>query len=223
MLVDVRPCRAASRPPRAGEPPRTGRSRRPPTRSGSPRGPASGCDASSRTAPAPAAAARRPRPRGRGPSAAVRSISIVALGGIAGESDGPHARRLQFVDRAGDVHDVGHPDVRDGAGRRLRRRAVQRRRVARLANHPVHPGRVRRRGGSRRRCADPRRRPARRSAAAPAPRPPGPRRSSRSAARPRRPRPGAAARGPRDRARPPPPVARRTLARAAISRTACMR
>ena len=65
--------------------------------------------------------------------------SIVAHRGVPGEADRPDARLFQLLERPRDVHDLGHLHVRDRAGRRLRRRAVERRRVARLADTPSAP------------------------------------------------------------------------------------
>ena len=61
---------------------------------------------------------------------------------LAGESDRPDARTLQRVERPRDVDDVGDPHVRHGAGRRLRGRAVEPRRVARLTDDAVSARRI---------------------------------------------------------------------------------
>src|SRR5579863_4155298 len=57
---------------------------------------------------------------------------VVPVFSLAGESDGPHAQTLQFLDGPRDVHDGRDPHVTHGASRRFHRGAIERRRVAGL-------------------------------------------------------------------------------------------
>ena len=77
---------------------------------------------------------RRPVPSAP-TTTAVGSVQVdlvVAHRRFAREADRPDAGLLQLLERARDVDDVRDPHVRDRAGRRLGRRAVERRRMPRL-------------------------------------------------------------------------------------------
>ena len=122
--------------------PRTGQFRSPPTRSGSERAPASGSTPASRTAPGPAAAARSPRRPRPAPSAASSRSRRSASARRPASPTVQTPASFSVLERPRDVHDLRDLHVRDGAGRRLRRRAVERRRVPRLPDDAVGAGRV---------------------------------------------------------------------------------
>ena len=163
-----RPTREITTPwPPAAAAPRTAPRPRRPTRSGCPRARQWGCARRGRTVRGRGAAAPRPRPRRRRPWDRQVHPGIL-LGAVAGETDRPHARGLQFLEGAGDVDDGGDADVRQRTGRGLRRRTFEPGRMPRLPHDPVHAGGIGRSQDGARRSAGPRCRRAR--PATPAPR-----------------------------------------------------
>ena len=121
---------------------RTERFRSPPTRSGSRRGPRIGIDTSqshrsrtSRRSPVPSA----PTTTAVG---SVKSISSYRFEASPARPTVQTPALLQLLERARDVDDLRDLHVRHRAGRRLRRRAVERRRVPRLPHDAVGAGRI---------------------------------------------------------------------------------
>ena len=141
--VSASPRRLAAPRGAAGRP-RTGQPPSPPTRSGSTRRPPSESTRPGRSSREPAAAALSPQRPPRTRWAACSPPRRRRLSRYRRKPDRPDVGRLQFFDGPRDVHHGRDAHVVDRAGRRLGRRAVERRGMPRLPHHAIGARRIHR-------------------------------------------------------------------------------